>query len=278
MRDFAYQAQLVEQECGSDYFGLLQALDTDRWNGCHDTVAALAGAGFVRAVVTTNFDTLTEQALAAERVEHRVHFTPDSWPGRAARFDGGHAPAAGARPHRGPRRRAEAPVRAPPPAGSRIASGSLPDWLDDLARNLGVDRPPRQAAPGEEVDRLRAERLAQVAGRAAAWAAELGDMAAINVMAALLRGSGNDEGSFRLLQQVWKHYRRSEAWTRSCTSTGPGNPGQEAASEQVVALLRPATTWSSRSPGSSRARYWRGRPTTSSRGCRAPKQAPPKMR
>ena len=78
MRDFAYQAQLVEQECGSDYFGLLQALDTDRWNGCHDTVAALAGAGFVRAVVTTNFDTLTEQALAAERVEHRVHFTPDS--------------------------------------------------------------------------------------------------------------------------------------------------------------------------------------------------------
>ena len=196
MRDFAYQAQLVEQECGSDYFGLLQALDTDRWNGCHDTVAALAGAGFVRAVVTTNFDTLTEQALAAERVEHRVHFTPDSWPGRAARFDGGHAPAAGARPHRGPRRRAEAPVRAPPLAGSRIVSGSFSDWLDDLARNLGVDRPFWQAAPGEEVDRLRAERLAQVAGRAAAWAAELGDMAAINVMAALLRGSGNDEGSF----------------------------------------------------------------------------------
>jgi SIR2-like domain len=286
-----YQAQLIEQECGADYFSLLQALDTDRWNGCHDTIAALAGAGLVRAVVTTNFDTLTEQALAAEGVEHQVHSRPGSFTELRRRLEAGPGPEGERVPvpvvkvHGSVERpdsmvdtlqqrvrgltedlgvalrllferhhlvvlgfsgadldydpgylqlRAAAAAspgmtflvragEAPRPSvaelaaaygdKARIASGSLPDWLDEVAGGLGVDRPPRQVPTGAETDRLRAERLAQVAGRAAAWAAELGDMAAINILAALLRGSGNEEGSFRLLQQVWKHYRRSSDCT-----------------------------------------------------------------
>jgi tetratricopeptide (TPR) repeat protein len=284
-----YQAQLIEQECGPDYFRLLQALDTEHRNGCHDTVAALAGAGFVRAVVTTNFDTLTERALAAEGVEHRVCFTPASFTELRRRLEA--APGAGRGPvpvvkvHGSAERpdsmvdtlqqrvrgltedlgvalrllferhhlvvigfsgadldydpgylqlRAAAAaspgmtflVRAgesPRPSVAElaaaygdkatIADGSLPDWLDDVAGGLGVDRPPRQVPMAAETDRLRAERLAQVEGRAAVWATDLGDMAAINIMAALLRGSGDQEGSFRLLQQVWKHYRRSSDCT-----------------------------------------------------------------
>lgn len=67
-----YQAQIIEDEIGSAYFRILQALDTPDRNACHDSVAALAAQGFVAAIVTTNFDRLLERALTAAGVEHRV--------------------------------------------------------------------------------------------------------------------------------------------------------------------------------------------------------------
>jgi tetratricopeptide (TPR) repeat protein len=77
-----YHAQIIEDECGPDYFRVLQALDADEWNGCHSAIAALAKGAFVAAVVTTNFDCLLERALDAASVQYRVYRKReeyDSW-------------------------------------------------------------------------------------------------------------------------------------------------------------------------------------------------------
>ena len=37
-----YQAQLIEDECGLEYFRVLQAVDTKDRNACHDAIASLA--------------------------------------------------------------------------------------------------------------------------------------------------------------------------------------------------------------------------------------------
>src|SRR5262245_20324352 len=58
-----YQAQLIEEMCGERYFRGLQALDIDVINASHEGIAALADAGCIKAVVTTNFDRLIEYAF-----------------------------------------------------------------------------------------------------------------------------------------------------------------------------------------------------------------------
>jgi len=63
-----YQAQVIEEMCGPRYFRALQALDIDIGNAAHEAIAALAAAGALRAVVTTNFDRLIERALARRGV------------------------------------------------------------------------------------------------------------------------------------------------------------------------------------------------------------------
>lgn len=67
-----YQAQLIEEMCGERYFNALQALDVDVVNSGHICIAALAAAGALSAVVTTNFDRLIEQALDAHGVRYDV--------------------------------------------------------------------------------------------------------------------------------------------------------------------------------------------------------------
>ena len=74
-----YQAQLIEDEIGHNYFRVLQALDTDERTSCHDAIAALAAHGSLAAIVTTNFDRLLERALDAAGVEHRVYLAPDDF-------------------------------------------------------------------------------------------------------------------------------------------------------------------------------------------------------
>ncbi len=71
-----YQAQLIEDECGLEYFRVLQALDADARNHGHDAIASLAVGGSLTAVITTNFDRLIERALEAAGVEHQVFFEP----------------------------------------------------------------------------------------------------------------------------------------------------------------------------------------------------------
>jgi hypothetical protein len=63
-----YQAQIIEEVAGIRYFEGLQAFDVTCGNANHRAIAALAAAGRVKAVVTTNFDRLIEQALARSRV------------------------------------------------------------------------------------------------------------------------------------------------------------------------------------------------------------------
>lgn len=69
-----YQAQLIEEMCGDRYFRALQALDVDVINTGHDGIAALAAAGALKAVVTTNFDKLIEQALDKRGVNYVVAY------------------------------------------------------------------------------------------------------------------------------------------------------------------------------------------------------------
>jgi hypothetical protein len=54
-----------------EYFPALQVLDGEQCNANHEALASLAKTGAVRAIVTTNFDTLIERALRNQRVEFK---------------------------------------------------------------------------------------------------------------------------------------------------------------------------------------------------------------
>lgn len=69
-----YQAQLIEEVCGDRYFRALQSLDVDVMNACHEGISALASGGALKAIVTTNFDRLIEQALDRRGVKYEVAY------------------------------------------------------------------------------------------------------------------------------------------------------------------------------------------------------------
>ena len=66
----AFSNQLVEILAGESYFDMVRALDAKRPNEAHRAVARLVRRGIVRAIITTNFDTLIERALKEERVPY----------------------------------------------------------------------------------------------------------------------------------------------------------------------------------------------------------------
>jgi hypothetical protein len=67
-----FQAQLIEEEIGADYFRVWQSLDTDVFGPVHAGVAELAAQGRIAAIITTNFDRLLEVALHARGIAHTV--------------------------------------------------------------------------------------------------------------------------------------------------------------------------------------------------------------
>jgi hypothetical protein len=69
-----YQAQLIAEMCGDRYFRALQAFDIDVINAAHDGISALAAAGALKAVVTTNFDRLIERSLERRGVPYVVAY------------------------------------------------------------------------------------------------------------------------------------------------------------------------------------------------------------
>ena len=72
--DVAEFSQLVSDAfAGATWFEVLDALDGSSPNANHDALAAWAGDGSLRAVVTTNFDTLIERALHQAGVTFRVY-------------------------------------------------------------------------------------------------------------------------------------------------------------------------------------------------------------
>jgi tetratricopeptide (TPR) repeat protein len=60
----AFSDAVVDAYAGEEYFPVLMILDSRQPNANHHALAELARHGVLRAVVTTNFDTLLEQAFA----------------------------------------------------------------------------------------------------------------------------------------------------------------------------------------------------------------------
>lgn len=67
-----YQAQVMVERVGMKYFELLTAVDSDLYNAFHHLTAEGARSGFVKAVVTTNFDRNFERAFDEARVPFRA--------------------------------------------------------------------------------------------------------------------------------------------------------------------------------------------------------------
>jgi len=88
-----YMADLMAEECGVDYFRVLQALDTESFNAAHGAVADLASTGKgarrrCKAIVTTNFDRLFERALDDRGVPYEVFFSPQHFEGLVEKLRG----------------------------------------------------------------------------------------------------------------------------------------------------------------------------------------------
>jgi hypothetical protein len=72
-----FQAQIMEEQVGADYFAVWQSLDTNEFGPVHAGLAELASRGRLAAVITTNFDRLIEAALESRGVPFRaVHDAP----------------------------------------------------------------------------------------------------------------------------------------------------------------------------------------------------------
>src|ERR1022692_916955 len=67
-----YQAEVIVRRLRASYFNVLQCLDSDTPNDVHLRIAALAKAGRVPVVVTTNFDRALEAAFRELRVQAEV--------------------------------------------------------------------------------------------------------------------------------------------------------------------------------------------------------------
>ena len=72
-----FQAQLIEEEIGRDYFRVWQSLDTDVYGPVHAGLAELACRERLAAVVTLNFDRLVETALTARHRRFEVYHTAE---------------------------------------------------------------------------------------------------------------------------------------------------------------------------------------------------------
>ena len=62
-----------------EYFPALQVLDGEHPNANHEALAQLAKRGVLRAIATTNFDTLIERALRDEAVEFRRFISQEDY-------------------------------------------------------------------------------------------------------------------------------------------------------------------------------------------------------
>ena len=71
-----YQAQIIEDQCGEEYFRVLQSVDIDETNAVHRAAAAMASRGHLRAIITTNWDRLHELALDQAGVKYRRFYSP----------------------------------------------------------------------------------------------------------------------------------------------------------------------------------------------------------
>jgi hypothetical protein len=88
-----FQAQLIEEEVGQDYFRVWQSLDTDVYGPVHTALAELAAAGRLAAIITTNFDRLIETALRKRGVAFQVFHDRATFEALPATVDAEHSTA-----------------------------------------------------------------------------------------------------------------------------------------------------------------------------------------
>ncbi|MFX1254228.1 MAG: tetratricopeptide repeat protein [Promethearchaeota archaeon] len=74
-----FVAELITERFGESYFEVLQVLEGDTPNQIHFWLALLAKVGMLTAIITTNFDTLIEQAFEAVGVPLRVLVDPEDY-------------------------------------------------------------------------------------------------------------------------------------------------------------------------------------------------------
>ncbi len=71
-----FQAQLMEEEIGGDYFKVWQSLETDQYSPVHTGLTQLATQNQLAAIITTNFDCLLEKALEEKGQSFKVYYDP----------------------------------------------------------------------------------------------------------------------------------------------------------------------------------------------------------
>ena len=87
-------ADVAQADLQAQYFALFKPLDIATWNDGHAAIAALAATGFLRAVLTTNFDRLIELAIDAAGGHASVYCAPDDFERLSNELVGGPAPVA----------------------------------------------------------------------------------------------------------------------------------------------------------------------------------------
>lgn len=88
-----FQAQLMEEEIGLDYFRVWQSLESDAYGPVHAALAELASRGRLAALITTNFDRLIETALRERGVAFEVFYDQRTYKALAKNTKRGHASA-----------------------------------------------------------------------------------------------------------------------------------------------------------------------------------------
>ncbi len=75
----SFSELIVDMFAGSSYFPILDVLDSSHSNANHRALAELAHMGILRAIVSTNFDTLIERAFREASVALRVRETAEDF-------------------------------------------------------------------------------------------------------------------------------------------------------------------------------------------------------
>jgi tetratricopeptide (TPR) repeat protein len=81
-----FQAEIISKHYGSGYFKVLQCLDGKEPNAVHLAIATLAKSGYVRAIVTSNFDRLLEIAFSKLGIPLKVYFQAEHFDNLAKQY------------------------------------------------------------------------------------------------------------------------------------------------------------------------------------------------
>lgn len=272
-----FQAQLIEEEVGADYFRVWKSIETSVTGPVHNALAELASRGRLAAIITLNFDRLIETALEARGVRYsvfkdvaafaslleqlearkedglaviKIHGSIEDtaslvdtlrqrmagrpeplmkvlghllveWPWLYLGFSGADfsydphylgildaaAEAKGfvflARETGKIQEGVLGLAEAYGAAKSAIVRGELAPWL---AETFGLDT----AQEEQEVDDGDGAAMQVVRERIRAWAEDLGPLAVVNIIYAMLKGANMESQALWLMRKTWKSYRRPE--------------------------------------------------------------------